>query len=76
MKPMSRMLRLRMTIAVAALLLTLVAAGCMPFGRGSYPIDIFAEMHYTQMYKSQEPPRLYPAPGAVPFMCRLATERS
>ena len=68
MKPMSSVLRLRMTIAVAALLLILVAAGCMPFGRGAYPIDVFAEMHYTQMYKSQEPPRLYPAPGAVPFM--------
>ncbi len=68
MTPMSRILRLRMTIAVAALLLTLVAAGCLPLGRGAYPLDIFAEMHYTQMYKSQEPPRLYPAPGAVPFM--------
>ena len=68
MKPMSSVLRLRMTIAVAALLLMLVAAGCLPLGRGAYPLDIFAEMHYTQMYKSQEPPRLYPAPGAVPFV--------
>ncbi len=68
MKPMSSVLRLRMTIAVAALLLTIVAAGCLPLGRGAYPIDVFAEMHYTQMYKSQEPPRLYPAPGAVPFV--------
>ena len=68
MKPMSSVLRLRVTIAVAALLLTIVAAGCLPLGRGAYPLDIFAEMHYTQMYKSQEPPRLYPAPGAVPFV--------
>ncbi len=67
MKPMSSVLRMRMTIAMAALLLTIVAAGCLPLGRGAYPIDVFAEMHYTQMYKSQEPPRLYPAPGAVPY---------
>ncbi len=64
----SRLHRLRLGAAVAALLLTVAAAGCLPLGRGAYPIDIFAEMHYTQMYKSQEPPRLYPAPGAVPFM--------
>ena len=63
-----RVHRLRMGAAIAALLLTLVAAGCLPLGRGAYPLDIFAEMHYTQMHKSQEPPRLYPAPGAVPFM--------
>ena len=67
-KPTSRVIRLRLGIAVAALLLTVVAAGCLPLGRGSYPIDVFGEMHYTQTYKSQEPPRLYPAPGAVPFM--------
>jgi mono/diheme cytochrome c family protein len=31
-------------------------------------VDIFSEMHYTQMYRSQEPPRLYPATGSVPFL--------
>ncbi len=32
-----------------------LAAGC---SQGSYPLDIFYEMHYQQSYKSQEPPRL------------------
>ena len=26
--------------------------------RGTYPIEIFSEMHYSQAYKNQEPPRL------------------
>jgi mono/diheme cytochrome c family protein len=38
------------------------------FGRGTYQVDIFSEMHYTQVYRSQEPPRLYPATGSVPFL--------
>ncbi len=29
--------------------------------RGTYPIEIFSEMHYSQAYKNQEPPRLSPA---------------
>ncbi|MEE9199264.1 MAG: cytochrome c [Dehalococcoidia bacterium] len=42
----------------------LVVAAC---STGSYPVDVFTEMHYQQSYKSQEPPRLAPAQGAVPF---------
>ena len=33
----------------------ILAIGC---SQGSYPLDIFYEMHYQQSYKSQEPPRL------------------
>lgn len=33
---------------------------------GSYPIDIFPEMHYNQTYKAQEPPRLSPPSDSVP----------
>lgn len=33
---------------------------------GSYPIDIYQEMHYNQTHKAQEPPRLLPAEGSVP----------
>ena len=33
----------------------LLAIGCT---QGSYPVDIFYEMHYQQSYKAQEPPSL------------------
>ena len=46
----------------------LMSSGCMPWGRGTYQVEIFSEMHYAQSYKSQEPPRLYPATGSVPFI--------
>ncbi len=47
-----------------ALVAGLVAAGC---SQGSYPLDIFYEMHYQQSYKSQEPPRLSPPASSVPW---------
>jgi len=64
---LSRYGRLRPGLVVAVLLLGVAAMGCVSFGRGTYQVDIFSEMHYTQMYRSQEPPRLYPATGSVPF---------
>jgi mono/diheme cytochrome c family protein len=33
----------------------------------TYPVEIFTEMHYAQFSRSQEPPRLAPAQGAVAF---------
>ncbi|MBI2856123.1 MAG: cytochrome c [Chloroflexi bacterium] len=54
-------------VLLAAVLLGIAAIGCVPFARGAYQVDIFGEMHYTQAYRSQEPPRLYPPLGAVPF---------
>jgi len=64
---LSRYGRLRPGLVVAVLLLGVAAMGCVSFGRGAYQVDIFSEMHYTQVYRSQEPPRLYPATGSVPF---------
>ena len=55
-------------VVVLAILILVVLSGCMPWGRGTYQVEIFSEMHYTQAYKSQEPPRLYPAVGSVPFL--------
>ncbi len=47
-----------------------VFAACEPGdpGRstGSYPIDIFQEMHYNQSLKAQEPPRFAPPEGSIP----------
>ena len=59
--------RLRLSLLIAVFLLGVVSTGCVSFGRGAYQVDIFTEMHYTQAYRSQEPPRLYPATGSVPF---------
>jgi mono/diheme cytochrome c family protein len=64
--PHARRLRLGLLVAVA--LLGVAATGCVSFQRGAYQVDIFTEMHYTQVYRSQEPPRLYPAKGSVPFL--------
>ena len=58
--------------ALVPLGLALLAVGCGQPGEGpwrstgSYPIDIFQEMHYNQSFKSQEPPRLSPPPDSVP----------
>ena len=60
--------RQKMKLALMLVLVGLISSACMPWGRGTYQIEIFSEMHYDQSYKSQEPPRLYPAEGSVPFM--------
>ena len=66
--------RLRAGLLGIGLLAALVAAvGC---AQGSYPLDIFYEMHYQPSYKPHEPPRLsvppdsvawFPAPEATSF---------
>ena len=38
-----------------------MAVGCA--STNTYPIDFFAEMHYSPSYKAQEPNRLLPADG-------------
>ena len=56
-------------LVLLALLAAVVAVACgarLP-GRGSYPLDIFYEMHYQQSYKSHEPPRLSGVADAVPW---------
>ncbi len=54
-------------LTLAALVLAVAAIGCLPWGRGAYQVDVFGEMHYTQVHRSQEPPRLYPPEDSVPF---------
>ena len=54
-------------LLVIFVLLAAVAAGC---ANGTYPLDIFYEMHYQQSYKSHEPPRLWAPEGAVPVTGR------
>lgn len=58
-------------LLTAAMLMASVAAACSPGdpfrSTGSYPIDVFQEMHYNQTQKSQEPPRFLPPEGSYPI---------
>ena len=49
------------------LVLSAVIGGC---ANGTYPLDIFYEMHYQQSYQAHEPPRLSAPVGAVPITGR------
>ena len=55
--------RLRVNLLVMLSFVGLAALAC---GQGTYPLDIFYEMHYQQSYKSHEPPRLAGVENAVP----------
>ncbi|PKB79341.1 MAG: hypothetical protein BZY88_13860 [SAR202 cluster bacterium Io17-Chloro-G9] len=57
-----RRLRTRSWLLGLGLTAGILAVGC---SQGSYPLDIFYEMHYQQSHKSQEPPRLTGVEGAV-----------
>jgi len=46
-----------------ALIVAFLVVGC---GQGTYPLDIFYEMHYQQTFKSHEPPRMAGVESAVP----------
>lgn len=52
-------------IAAALMAVLLLAAACN--STNLYPIDYFAEMHYSEAWTSQEPPRLDSPAGAVAF---------
>lgn len=54
----------RLVIFTALSILIVSMLGC---STGTYPIDIFPEMHYQQSYKIQEPPSLSSPPGSVPI---------
>ena len=54
--------RLQAWLIGLALLAGLAGAAC---SQGTYPFDIFYEMHYQQSFKSHEPPRLSGVAGAV-----------
>jgi mono/diheme cytochrome c family protein len=59
-----RQFRSRTYLGLLALLVGLVALGC---SQGSYPLDIFYEMHYQPSFKDHEPPRLTAPASAVPY---------
>ena len=51
-------------LGLAVALLPLLG-GC--YTTGAYPVDYFPEMHYSDYYKRQEPPRLLPPTASVPI---------
>ena len=57
-------------VIMAAMLAMVLLAACEPGdpwrSTGSYPIDIFQEMHYGPSYKAQEPPRFLPPSESYP----------
>ena len=55
------------SVVLCLVALLVVSLGCLPLGRGTNQVDLFGEMHYSQAYKSQQPPRLYPAADGVTF---------
>ena len=58
-------------VGAATLALALLACtACMP---GPYPLDVFQEMHYTQVQRRDEPNRAPPPPDSVP---RAAVRRA
>ena len=71
--PVTNGLRVRGYLAGLALLVGLLALGC---AQGSYPLDIFYEMHYQPSYKAHEPPRLSAPASAVPFYATQAASAS
>ena len=48
-------------------LVLLASVATVACTQGSYPLDIFYEMHYQQSYKSGEPPRLSAPETSVAF---------
>ncbi len=58
-------------LAALAVAIGLASASCYT-GTGSYPIEVFSEMHYSQSFKAAEPPRLLPPEGSVPRNFREA----
>lgn len=51
---------------VSVVLLTACEPGDPARSTGSYPIDVFQEMHYNQSHKAQEPPRFQPPKDSYP----------
>ncbi len=61
-------MRIKAFILGGVLAVALLGSSCA--STGAYPRDLFIEMHYQQSYRAQEPPRLQPAPFAVPVTGR------
>lgn len=59
--------RRRLALMGLMALAVLAATACAVQESNTYPIEIFSEMHYSQAYRAQEPPRLEAPASAVVF---------
>ena len=50
------------------LLAFITTSACAVQESNTYPVELFSEMHYSQAYKAQEPPRLAPVADSVVFI--------
>ena len=63
------MLTRRVVLVVGLMMLsTLASSACAVQESNTYPVELFSEMHYSQAYKAQEPPRLAPLADSVVFV--------
>ena len=53
-------------VVVLLIFVAIGMVGCLAKSGPYAPVDWAAEMHYTQAYRSQEPPTVPGVPGAVP----------
>ena len=59
----------RFVLIVGLLMLTSVtASACAVQESNTYPVETFSEMHYSQSFRMQEPPRLAPLADSVAFV--------
>ena len=56
--------KLSLFLSSTLLSIVLMVTAC---AQGTYPVDIFYEMHYQPSYHSQQPPRLDSPTGSVPI---------
>ena len=58
----------------ALAIISLATAACAVQESNTYPVETFSEMHYSQAYKAQEPPRLAPPAAAVAYQSDVSTD--
>lgn len=62
------MLTRRLMMVIGLMMLgTLATSACAVQENNTYPVETFSEMHYSQSFKMQEPPRLAPPADSVVF---------
>ena len=55
-------------IAGLLMLASVTASACAVQESNTYPVETFSEMHYSQSFRMQEPPRLAPLADSVAFV--------